>query len=69
MSETVTRQFGSPEWPLSREEHLAKVRRCLEFGGMAHIHAELIALIDRFDRLNDVGEALAQMLERPGSAA
>ncbi|HWV12980.1 MAG TPA: MmgE/PrpD family protein [Sphingobium sp.] len=69
MSDTVTRQFGSPEWPLSREEHLAKVLRCLEFGSIAHIHAELIALIDRFPALGDVGKALVQLLDRPVPAA
>nr|WP_087573424.1 MULTISPECIES: MmgE/PrpD family protein [unclassified Sphingomonas]AJW29453.1 MmgE/PrpD family protein [Sphingomonas sp. JE1] len=68
ISETVTRQFGSPEWPLSREEHLAKVHRCLEFGGVAHVHADLAALVDRFDTLDDVGAALAELLERPASA-
>ena len=65
ISETVTRQFGSPEWPLSREEHLAKARRCLEFGGMAHVHAELAALVDRVDTLDDVAGALTGLLERP----
>lgn len=69
VSEPVTRQFGSPEWPLTREEHLAKAHRCLEFGGMAHIHAELTALIDRFDLLGDVANALAGVLERPSPVA
>jgi 2-methylcitrate dehydratase PrpD len=68
ISETVTRQFGSPEWPLSREEHLEKAHRCLEFGGVAHVHADLTALIDRFDTLGDVGAALERILERPASA-
>lgn len=50
----VTSQFGSPDWPLSVTEHLAKALHCLEFGGMARIHAKLADLMDRFDRLDDV---------------
>lgn len=65
VSETVTRQFGSPEWPLSREEHLDKVRRCLEFGGMAHVDRKLTALIDRLDRVDNVAKALMDVLELP----
>jgi 2-methylcitrate dehydratase PrpD len=50
----VTTQFGSPDWPLSVTEHLVKALHCLEFGGMAPIHAKLADLMDRFDRLDDV---------------
>ena len=56
---TVTRQFGSPAWPLSRDEHLAKARACLAFGGMAGAHAGLAALLDGFDAVADVDLALA----------
>ncbi|MET0210981.1 MAG: MmgE/PrpD family protein [Burkholderiaceae bacterium] len=41
----VTRQFGSPEWPLSREEHLAKAQACLRFGGQGAIHERLAGLM------------------------
>ena len=63
VSEAVSRQFGSPEWPLSREEHLAKARRCLAFGGRAQAHTGLIDLIERFDELDDVALALASVIE------
>ncbi len=60
----VERQFGSPEWPLSRDEHLAKARRCLEFGGLPEVHADLAALIERIDRVDDVAAALIGLMER-----
>lgn len=60
----VTRQFGSPEWPLSREEHLAKADACLAFGGLPHAGAALAEIIERFDVIGDVAGALADVLER-----
>jgi 2-methylcitrate dehydratase PrpD len=63
VSEAVSRQFGSPEWPLSHEEHLAKAQRCLAFGGLAQAHTGLIDLIERFDQLDDVALALASVIE------
>ncbi len=50
----VSVQFGSPDWPLSRDEHLGKALACLSFGGLAAIHPKLAEIIDRFDRLGDV---------------
>lgn len=55
LSVAVTRQLGSPDWPLSRDQQLAKARACLAFGGLASVHAELTALLDRFETLDDVG--------------
>ena len=55
----VTRQFGSPAWPLSRAEHLAKARACLDFGGLADAHAALAARLDDLDRMPDTVAALA----------
>lgn len=63
VSEAVSRQFGSPEWPLSREEHLAKAQRCLAFGGLAQAHSGLIDLVERFDQLDDAALALASVIE------
>jgi len=60
---TVMKQFGSPEWPLSHDEHMTKARRCLEFGGMAHIHLELAALIERLDQEADVAAAFVGLME------
>ncbi len=63
VSRPVTRQFGSPAWPLSRAEHLAKAARCLKFGGLPHVQEGLAALIDRLDSVDDVAAALAEVLE------
>lgn len=63
VSESVSRQFGSPEWPLNREEHLAKAERCLSFGGLVQAHAGLVELIENFDELEDVAQALASVIE------
>ncbi len=60
----VERQFGSPEWPLSQDEHMAKAQRCLEFGGLAGAHQALAELIARFDSIDDVSASLLDVLER-----
>ena len=54
----VARQFGSPEWPLSREEHLAKARACLSFGGMAGAYDALLPVLDAFEAEADAMVAL-----------
>ena len=54
---TLQSQFGAPDWPLSREQHLAKAAACLAFGGLPDIHAPLAALIDQFDLLDDAARA------------
>ncbi|HEX7871269.1 MAG TPA: MmgE/PrpD family protein [Sphingobium sp.] len=64
VSHVVTQQFGSPEWPLSRDEHMAKAKRCLEFGGLPEVHADLAALVERIDRVDDVTAALIGLMER-----
>lgn len=58
LTRTVTAQFGSPEWPLSRDEHLAKARTCLAFGGMERAFAPLLAVLDAFEAA-DAATALA----------
>ena len=63
ISHVVTRQFGSPEWPLNRSEHLAKAARCLEFGGMPEVHDPLTVLIDNLETVDDVAAALVAVLE------
>jgi 2-methylcitrate dehydratase PrpD len=55
----VTAQLGSPDFPMSRDEHLAKARACLAFVGLEHAHARLTDLFDRFDTLPDAAEAFA----------
>jgi 2-methylcitrate dehydratase PrpD len=56
----VTAQFGSPDWPLSRDERLAKGRRCLAFGGVADPTDTLLVVHDAFERVPDVLQALAR---------
>ena len=53
----VAAQFGSPAWPLSREQHMDKAQACLAFGGLPDIHGPLAALIDDFENLDDGGAA------------
>lgn len=53
----VATQFGAPDWPLSRDQHMVKAAACLAFGGLAQIHAPLAALLDDFDALDDAGRA------------
>ena len=53
----VTTQFGSPAWPLTREQHMAKAQACLAFGGLPDIHEPLAAMLDDFDTLHDAARA------------
>jgi 2-methylcitrate dehydratase PrpD len=55
----VTKQFGSPSWPLSREEHFAKAHACLEFGCLPRANAPLSAIYDAFEQVPDVATAFA----------
>ena len=54
----VTRQFGSPAWPLSREEHFAKARACLAFGGLPQAYDALSFVFDGFEQSPDAAAAL-----------
>ena len=56
----IGKLFGSPADPLSREQHLAKFRRCLAFG-LSDVKAKttasrLIELIDNLERSEDCSE-------------
>jgi 2-methylcitrate dehydratase PrpD len=55
----VTQQFGSPEWPLTREQHGDKARACLAFGGLGAAFDPLLAVLDRFESSPDAFQALA----------
>ena len=59
----VTRQFGSPGWPLSREEHFAKARACLDFGGLPESYDALAPIFDRFEAVPDAAAALKPAFE------
>ncbi|MDG5496103.1 MmgE/PrpD family protein [Niveispirillum sp. BGYR6] len=63
VSVDVTAQFGAPTWPLSRQEHLEKARRCLEFGGAIGRHEEVAALFDRLAEETDAATAIWAALE------
>lgn len=52
----VTAQLGSPDFPMSRDEHLEKAPSCLAFVGMEAVHGPLTELFDRFDTLTDARE-------------
>lgn len=64
LEQSVDRQFGSPGWPLSREQHLEKALACLSFGGMARAQAPLVALMADFENQPDAGQAVASVLGR-----
>jgi 2-methylcitrate dehydratase PrpD len=54
--------LGSPANPLSREQYLAKFRRCWRHGGLAEAAGErMIALVDRLETLDDVTALLGTM--------
>ena len=46
----VTALLGSPSFPLTREQHLAKAKDCLSFVGLAECHARLIDAIETLDQ-------------------
>jgi 2-methylcitrate dehydratase PrpD len=52
----VTRVFGSPQWPLTRAEQLAKARDCLNYAGLDHC-------------LEPLSETVAAMPIAPDAAA
>jgi 2-methylcitrate dehydratase PrpD len=61
----VAAQFGSPQWPLSREQHLQKARDCLAFGDGAALEPALLAWIEGLDRDTDVAASLSAALRHP----
>jgi len=62
LSVPVTRQFGSPEWPLDRPQQLAKARACLAFGGLPPLEEELAALLDGLHAEPDAAGAVFHLL-------
>lgn len=59
---TLDRVLGAPDRPLTREQHLAKFRRCWGYGCMALREAgadRLIALVDRLEEVDDVRDLIA----------
>lgn len=62
---TIAAQLGSPAWPLTEAEHLAKAAGCLDFAGMADCHEPLTACIAGLAEEPDAGVALNAVLRRP----
>lgn len=58
LAEDVEAQFGSPQWPLSEAEHLAKAHGCLAFAGLEDRHA---ALADAVAGLAEAADAMAAL--------
>ncbi|MBH0113303.1 MmgE/PrpD family protein [Novosphingobium sp. YJ-S2-02] len=46
-------QFGSPQWPLSREQHMEKALGCLEFAGLGACHEPLLTAVDELVSATD----------------
>ncbi len=57
--ETINAMIGSPDFPLTRQQHLDKARACLVFGGLAAWHEPLIAAIETLDQALNAAAALA----------
>lgn len=58
LTQPVTAQLGSPEWPLTPAQHLAKVRACLSFTGLASADDALAEAVAGLDREADALGAL-----------
>lgn len=52
--EDVAAQFGSPQWPLSDEQHCEKARACLVFAGLAECEDALVGAIADLPQSHDV---------------
>jgi 2-methylcitrate dehydratase PrpD len=59
LNQHVARQFGAPEWPLSKAEHFAKANACLRFGDLASAAEALAIVYESFEDAHDVAIALA----------
>jgi 2-methylcitrate dehydratase PrpD len=55
----VTAQFGSPEWPLDRAQHLAKAQGCLAFAGLERCQEALASACLGIEASTDVLGLLA----------
>jgi len=45
LTHAVTAQLGSPAWPLSVDERMAKARACLAFAGLDECHDALAGAV------------------------
>lgn len=54
----VSAQLGSPEWPLTPEQHLTKAFGCLEFAGLADAHDALAQAVFGLEYESDALSAI-----------
>jgi 2-methylcitrate dehydratase PrpD len=54
----VATQLGSPEWPLTRDQHLAKAQGCLDFAGLGHCQVPLIEAMAGLEQASDAVAAI-----------
>lgn len=59
LKQDVTAQLGSPQWPLSEAQHMAKALGCLEFAGLEACHDALVAAVAA---LPDADDAIASLI-------
>lgn len=65
LTSVVDAQFGSPEWPLSHAQHLAKAKACLEFGGLGGVHQQLADFFEVIAQVEDFARSLNAVLRLP----
>ncbi|NLR71966.1 MmgE/PrpD family protein [Novosphingobium sp. ERN07] len=53
LTQDVTAQLGSPQWPLSETQHMAKALGCLEFAGLEACHDALVAAVAALPNADD----------------
>lgn len=58
ITQHVTAQFGSPQWPLSEQQHLEKVRGCLAFAEIGDADEALAAAIAALPASDDAVASL-----------
>ena len=61
----IDAQLGSPQFPLTEAQHLAKARTCLAFAGVEAQHQALADLIEGLEHRQDVAAALNAVLRPP----
>jgi 2-methylcitrate dehydratase PrpD len=59
LTQDVSAQLGSPQWPLSEAQHMAKALGCLEFAGLEACHDALVAAVAA---LPDAADAIASLI-------
>lgn len=61
----ITAQLGSPAYPLTPAQHLAKAQGCLDFAGLGTAHLPLAELMTRFEQVPDAAAAISAVLRHP----